>query len=155
MKETARRDAATRVIGRPRRVLGMSQVSSLPRIPANRTIATKKPIPAPKAFTKDFLARHKIPTAEYQNFTEVEPALAYLSEKGEPIVVKADGLAAGKGFPPQAAAAFHLVDVGLGQALKQKNRVIIHKNPSLWLQQPNLCCHYSILCTEKARRIPL
>lgn len=34
-----------------------------------------------KAFTKDFLARHHIPTAEYQNFTEVEPALAYLREK--------------------------------------------------------------------------
>jgi len=50
-----------------------------------------------KAFTKDFLARQKIPTAEYQNFTEVEPALAYLKEKGAPIVVKADGLAAGKG----------------------------------------------------------
>ena len=50
-----------------------------------------------KAFTKDFLARHKIPTAEYQNFTEVEPALSYLREKGAPIVVKADGLAAGKG----------------------------------------------------------
>ena len=50
-----------------------------------------------KAFTKDFLARHKSPTAEYQNFTEVEPALAYLREKGAPIVVKADGLAAGKG----------------------------------------------------------
>lgn len=50
-----------------------------------------------KAFTKDFLARHQIPTAEYQNFTEVEPALAYLQEKGAPIVVKADGLAAGKG----------------------------------------------------------
>lgn len=50
-----------------------------------------------KAFTKDFLARHDIPTAEYQNFTEVEPALAYLREKGAPIVVKADGLAAGKG----------------------------------------------------------
>lgn len=50
-----------------------------------------------KAFTKDFLARHKIPTADYQNFTEVEPALAYLREKGAPIVVKADGLAAGKG----------------------------------------------------------
>ncbi|HCS41470.1 MAG TPA: phosphoribosylamine--glycine ligase, partial [Pseudomonas sp.] len=31
-----------------------------------------------KAFTKDFLARHKIPTADYQNFTEIEPALAYL-----------------------------------------------------------------------------
>lgn len=50
-----------------------------------------------KAFTKDFLARHKIPTAEYQNFTEVEPALAYLRDKGVPIVIKADGLAAGKG----------------------------------------------------------
>jgi phosphoribosylamine--glycine ligase len=50
-----------------------------------------------KAFTKDFLARHNIPTGEYQNFTEIEPALAYLQEKGAPIVVKADGLAAGKG----------------------------------------------------------
>ncbi len=50
-----------------------------------------------KAFTKDFLARHHIPTADYQNFTEIEPALAYLRKKGAPIVVKADGLAAGKG----------------------------------------------------------
>ncbi|PSV24312.1 MULTISPECIES: phosphoribosylamine--glycine ligase [unclassified Photobacterium] len=50
-----------------------------------------------KAFTKDFLARHNIPTAEYQNFTEIDPALAYLKQKGAPIVVKADGLAAGKG----------------------------------------------------------
>ncbi|SEQ86242.1 phosphoribosylamine--glycine ligase [Amphritea atlantica] len=50
-----------------------------------------------KAFTKDFLERQQIPTAEYQNFTEIEPALAYLREKGAPIVVKADGLAAGKG----------------------------------------------------------
>ena len=50
-----------------------------------------------KAFTKDFLARHNIPTAAYRNFTEVEPALAYLREVGAPIVVKADGLAAGKG----------------------------------------------------------
>ncbi|UTW11832.1 phosphoribosylamine--glycine ligase [Marinobacterium rhizophilum] len=50
-----------------------------------------------KAFTKDFLARHRIPTGEYQNFTEIEPALAYVREKGAPIVVKADGLAAGKG----------------------------------------------------------
>lgn len=50
-----------------------------------------------KAFAKDFLARHAIPTAEYQNFTEVELALAYLREKDAPIVIKADGLAAGKG----------------------------------------------------------
>jgi len=50
-----------------------------------------------KAYAKEFLARHGIPTAFYSVFTEVEPALAYLSEKGAPIVVKADGLAAGKG----------------------------------------------------------
>jgi phosphoribosylamine--glycine ligase len=50
-----------------------------------------------KAFTKDFLARHHIPTAAYGVFTEVEPALAYLERVGAPIVVKADGLAAGKG----------------------------------------------------------
>ncbi|MDH5300522.1 MAG: phosphoribosylamine--glycine ligase [Gammaproteobacteria bacterium] len=50
-----------------------------------------------KAFTKDFLARHNIPTAAYQNFTEIEPAIAYVRKMGAPIVVKADGLAAGKG----------------------------------------------------------
>ena len=50
-----------------------------------------------KAFTKDFLERHAIPTAAYKNFTEVEPAVAYVREQGAPIVVKADGLAAGKG----------------------------------------------------------
>ncbi|MBL4607088.1 MAG: phosphoribosylamine--glycine ligase [Pseudomonadales bacterium] len=50
-----------------------------------------------KAFTKDFLARHNIPTAAYQNFTEINPAIAYIKERGAPIVVKADGLAAGKG----------------------------------------------------------
>jgi len=50
-----------------------------------------------KSFTKDFLARNNIPTGAYQNFTEIEPALAYVREQGAPIVVKADGLAAGKG----------------------------------------------------------
>ena len=50
-----------------------------------------------KAFTKDFLARHNIPTGAYQNFSELEPALNYIREQGAPIVIKADGLAAGKG----------------------------------------------------------
>lgn len=50
-----------------------------------------------KAFTKDFLARHHIPTADYQTFSEIGPALDYLHQQGAPIVVKADGLAAGKG----------------------------------------------------------
>ncbi len=50
-----------------------------------------------KAFTKDFLARHRIPTAAYANFTEIEPAIKYIKSQGAPIVIKADGLAAGKG----------------------------------------------------------
>ena len=50
-----------------------------------------------KAFAKDFLLRHNIPTARYAVFTELNRALAYVREHGAPIVIKADGLAAGKG----------------------------------------------------------
>ncbi|NNL56719.1 MAG: phosphoribosylamine--glycine ligase [Pseudomonadales bacterium] len=50
-----------------------------------------------KSFTKDFLARHKIPTAAYQTFTEPQAAIDYVRAQGAPIVIKADGLAAGKG----------------------------------------------------------
>ena len=50
-----------------------------------------------KAFCKDFLRRHKIPTAFYEVFTEEESAIHYVRKKGVPIVIKADGLAAGKG----------------------------------------------------------
>ncbi|MEN8205999.1 MAG: phosphoribosylamine--glycine ligase [Pseudomonadota bacterium] len=50
-----------------------------------------------KAFAKDFLARHNIPTAAYAAFTDVDGARAYIHAQGAPIVIKADGLAAGKG----------------------------------------------------------
>lgn len=50
-----------------------------------------------KAFTKDFLQRHGIPTAAYRHFTDAADAIAYVREQGTPIVIKADGLAAGKG----------------------------------------------------------
>ena len=50
-----------------------------------------------KAFCKDFLDRNNIPTAFYDVFTETAPAIKYVEEKGTPIVIKADGLAAGKG----------------------------------------------------------
>ena len=50
-----------------------------------------------KAFTKDFLERQQIPTAKYGNFTGIDAALEYLHQAGAPIVIKADGLAAGKG----------------------------------------------------------
>ena len=50
-----------------------------------------------KSFTKDFLKRHNIPTAAYQVFTKTDEAVAYIEKMGAPIVIKADGLAAGKG----------------------------------------------------------
>jgi len=50
-----------------------------------------------KSFCKDFLSRHGIPTAAYQSFTDKDLAIAYIKQQGAPIVVKADGLAAGKG----------------------------------------------------------
>ena len=50
-----------------------------------------------KRFTKDFLARFNIPSAAYESFTEIDPAITYIRQQGAPIVVKADGLAAGKG----------------------------------------------------------
>ena len=76
-----------------------------------------------KAFTKDFLARHNIPTAAYQNFTDLEPALDYIREQGAPIVIKADGLAAGKGVivamtleEAEAAATDMLAGGSFGEA---------------------------------------
>lgn len=50
-----------------------------------------------KGFTKDICAKYNIPTGAYQRFTSAEPAKAYVREQGAPIVIKADGLAAGKG----------------------------------------------------------
>jgi len=76
-----------------------------------------------KAFAKDFLARHKIPTAQYSVFTEVEAALADIEHRGAPIVIKADGLAAGKGVvvantieEAQAAVRDMLVGNSFGSA---------------------------------------
>lgn len=54
-------------------------------------------IEASKVFCKDLMRKYHIPTAEYAVFSEAEPARAYIREKGAPIVVKADGLALGKG----------------------------------------------------------
>ena len=50
-----------------------------------------------KSFCKDFMIRHNIPTAKYQSFTDKQSAIAYIQQQGMPIVVKADGLAEGKG----------------------------------------------------------
>jgi phosphoribosylamine--glycine ligase len=65
------------------------------RIFGPRAIAAQ--LEGSKAFAKDFLHRHNIPTARYAVFTDLNPALAYVRQHGAPIVIKADGLAAGKG----------------------------------------------------------
>ncbi len=75
---------------------------------------------ASKAFSKDFLARHGIPTARYQVFTDSAPALVYLAKQALPIVIKADGLAAGKGVvvaTERAQAEAAVLDMlAIGQA---------------------------------------
>ena len=84
-----------------------------------------------KTYCKDFMARYNIPTAEYQTFTETQPAIDYIQSKGAPIVVKADGLAAGKGVivaetEQQAIAAVEdmLSGNGFGEA---GHRVVIEE----------------------------
>ncbi|MFT5499951.1 MAG: phosphoribosylamine--glycine ligase [Woeseiaceae bacterium] len=78
-----------------------------------------------KAFTKDFLSKYDIPTAAYRSFDSLEPALTYIREQGAPIVIKADGLAAGKGVivaltlaEAEAAATDMLAAGGFGDAGK-------------------------------------
>jgi phosphoribosylamine--glycine ligase len=84
-----------------------------------------------KSFTKDFLSRHGIPTAAYGSFTELEPALAYLRDVGAPIVVKADGLAAGKGVilaDDEVTAGSAVRDMlGAGRFGSAGNRVVIEE----------------------------
>lgn len=88
-----------------------------------------------KAFSKDFMKRHKIPTAEYETFSDPAAAHAYVDAKGAPIVVKADGLAAGKGVVVATTLAeaheaidFMLLDNKLGVAHNQGGaRVVIEE----------------------------
>ena len=84
-----------------------------------------------KAFSKDFLKRHHIPTAAYETFTEIEPAIAYVKQQGAPIVVKADGLAAGKGVilaQTESEAIEAIQDMLAGNAFGEAgHRVVIEE----------------------------
>ena len=77
--------------------LGMVDALEAAGIPAFGPRKNAAVIEASKSFSKDLMAKYHIPTARYQTFTELDGALAYLQEQGAPIVVKADGLALGKG----------------------------------------------------------
>lgn len=84
-----------------------------------------------KSFCKDFMVKHNIPTAKYCSFTEVEPAIAYIKAEGVPIVVKADGLAAGKGVvvaQTENEAIAAVQDMLAGNAFGSAgNRVVIEE----------------------------
>ena len=84
-----------------------------------------------KAYCKDFLARHNIPTADYQSFTKIDAACDYIRLKGAPIVVKADGLAAGKGVilaQTEQEAIDSVNDMLAGNAFgKAGHRVVIEE----------------------------
>lgn len=84
-----------------------------------------------KTFTKDFLHRYNIPTAAYQSFTEIDPAIEYVKQQGTPIVIKADGLAAGKGVilaNTEAQAINAIRDMLAGNAFGEAgHRVVVEE----------------------------
>ena len=77
--------------------LGLVDALAAVSIPAYGPNAAGAQLESSKVFCKNFFAKHNIPTAAYGNFTEIAPALAYLEKHPAPIVIKASGLAAGKG----------------------------------------------------------
>ena len=77
--------------------LGMVDALEAAGIPAFGPRANAAVIEASKVFSKGLMAKYHIPTAKYRSFTDLEEALSYIRQEGAPIVVKADGLALGKG----------------------------------------------------------
>ena len=77
--------------------LGMVDALEATGIPAFGPRANAAIIEASKAFSKELMKKYSIPTAKYETFTQLDKALSYIREQGAPIVVKADGLALGKG----------------------------------------------------------
>jgi phosphoribosylamine---glycine ligase len=78
-------------------VLGIVDSFQQAGVPCFGPVAKAAQLEGSKTFCKDFMSRYHIPTAKYQSFTDVKAAIQYIKDNGAPIVVKADGLAAGKG----------------------------------------------------------
>ena len=99
MVKWAKENAMDFVMVAPDDPLAMGMVDALETagIPAFGPKANAAIIEASKAFSKSLMKKYNIPTAKYETFTELDKALAYIDEQGAPIVVKADGLALGKG----------------------------------------------------------
>ncbi len=99
MVQWARDNAMDFVVVAPDDPLALGMVDALEAagIPAFGPRANAAIIEASKAFSKELMKKYHIPTAKYETFTQLDKALAYIEEQGAPIVVKADGLALGKG----------------------------------------------------------
>jgi phosphoribosylamine--glycine ligase len=108
--------------------LGLVDALTAVGIPAYGPRKAGAQLESSKAFCKDFFARHQIPTAAYETFTQVGPALAYLEEHPAPIVIKASGLAAGKGVimaETQEAAIAAVKDMLEGAAFGSSGQEIV------------------------------
>ena len=78
-------------------VAGMKDTFSAAGFPCFGPSASSARLEASKAFSKDFMARHSLPTAKYGNFTNYDDAVSFINAADFPVVIKASGLAAGKG----------------------------------------------------------
>ena len=107
MVNWARDNAMDFVVVAPDDPLAMGMVDALEAagIPAFGPRANAAVVEASKAFSKGLMKKYGIPTARYETFTDLEAALAYVRAQGAPIVVKADGLALGKGVTVAATVA--------------------------------------------------
>lgn len=99
MVKWAKENAMDFVVVAPDDPLALGMVDALEEagIPAFGPRANAAVIEASKAFSKELMKKYRIPTARYETFTQLDKALDYIGEQGAPIVVKADGLALGKG----------------------------------------------------------
>lgn len=99
MVKWAKENAMDFVVVAPDDPLALGMVDALEEagIPAFGPRANAAVIEASKAFSKELMKKYRIPTARYETFTQLDKALAYIEAQGAPIVVKADGLALGKG----------------------------------------------------------
>ncbi len=128
--DLARRESVDLVLVGPEVPLSLGLVDALTAagIPAYGPSRAGAQLESSKAYCKDFFARHGIPTAAYATFTEVAPALAYLEQNPAPIVIKASGLAAGKGVimaETQAEAEAAVREMLEGGAFGDSGREIV------------------------------
>ena len=116
--------------------LGMVDALEAAGIPAFGPRANAAVIEASKAFSKELMKKYHIPTAKYETFTDMDGALAYVRAQGAPIVVKADGLALGKGVVVAATVEEAEAGARLIRRLAEENYAVLYVTEALCAQIP-------------------